>query len=161
MSHLVKNLVERADKDKDGKIQIDEILAFDDFEFVELAHNVFVELGNPGERLSYLVKHKVLGTLPNYSIFTSSASRTSHQLHYGVALFLLNLYLCTFQSCAIVHHYFRRQVEDVGEGAAGRSLKPWLQPGSPPCRWSSRILLVEYGTFKVLSRLIFCVCTSF
>ena len=62
ISHLVKNLVERADKDKDGKVTIEEILAFDDFEFVELAYNVFAELGNPGERLSYLVKkHKVLG----------------------------------------------------------------------------------------------------
>ena len=59
MSHLVENLVERADKDKDGKIQIDEILAFDDFEFVELAHNVFVELGNPGGRLSYLVRESL------------------------------------------------------------------------------------------------------
>ena len=97
----MKNLVERADKDKDDKVEIEEILAFDDFEFVELAYNVFVELGNPGERLSYLVKHKVLGTLPNYSIFTSSASRTSHQLHYGVALFLLNLYLCTFHSSSL------------------------------------------------------------
>ena len=56
ISHLVKNLVERADKDKDGKVTIEEILAFDDFEFVELAYNVFAELGNPGERLSYLVK---------------------------------------------------------------------------------------------------------
>ena len=52
----MKNLVERADKDKDGKVTIEEILAFDDFEFVELAYNVFVELGNPGERLSYLVR---------------------------------------------------------------------------------------------------------
>ena len=77
ISHLVKNLVERADKDKDGKVTIEEILAFDDFEFVELAYNVFAELGNPGERLSYLVnlvkRHKVLGTLQNYNIFTSPA----------------------------------------------------------------------------------------
>ena len=56
MSHLVKNLVERADKDKDGKVTIEEILAFDDFEFVELAYNVFAVLGNPGERFSYLVR---------------------------------------------------------------------------------------------------------
>ena len=97
MSHLVKNLVERADKDKDGKVTIEEILAFDDFEFVELAYNVFAELGNPGERLSYLVKKlKVLGTLQNYNIFTSSATLValvnSHQLHYGVALFPLAQY---------------------------------------------------------------------
>ena len=65
---------EDLDKDKDGKVTIEEILAFDDFEFVELAYNVFSELGNPGERLSYLVKkHKVLGTLQNYNIFTISA----------------------------------------------------------------------------------------
>ena len=60
ISHLVKNLVERADKDKDGKVTIEEILAFDDFEFVELAYNVFAELGNPGERLSYLVREAPL-----------------------------------------------------------------------------------------------------
>ena len=55
VSYLLKNLVERADRDRDEEVTIEEILAFDDFEFVELAYNVFTELGNPGERLSYLV----------------------------------------------------------------------------------------------------------
>merc|ERR1719336_2897372 len=56
ISHLMKNLVERADKDKDDKVEIEEILAFDDF-----AYNVFVELGNPGERLSYLTGGRCWG----------------------------------------------------------------------------------------------------
>jgi len=61
ISHLMKNLVERADKDKDDKVEIEEILAFDDFEFVKLAYNVFAELGNPGERLSYLTGGRCWG----------------------------------------------------------------------------------------------------
>ena len=54
-SHLVKNLVERADKDKDDKATIEEILAFDDFEFLETVYPAVSELGSPGIRLGYLV----------------------------------------------------------------------------------------------------------
>merc|ERR1719458_1124323 len=35
VSHLLKNLVERANKDEDGKVTIEEILTFGDFEFIE------------------------------------------------------------------------------------------------------------------------------
>ena len=54
-SHLVKNLVERADKNKDNKVTIEEILAFDDFEFLETVYPAVSELGSPGIRLGYLV----------------------------------------------------------------------------------------------------------
>ena len=54
-SHFVKNLVERADKDKDDKATIEEILAFDDFEFLETAYPAVLELGDPGNSFWYLV----------------------------------------------------------------------------------------------------------
>ena len=54
-SHLVKNLVKRADKDKDNKVTIEEILAFDDFEFLETVHPAVLELGDPGNSFWYLV----------------------------------------------------------------------------------------------------------
>ena len=54
-SHLVKNLVERADKDKDDKVTIEEILAFDDFEFLETVWDAVLELGDPGNSFWYLV----------------------------------------------------------------------------------------------------------
>ena len=54
-SHLLKNLVERADKNKDNKVTIEEILAFDDFEFLETVYPAVSELGGPGIRLGYLV----------------------------------------------------------------------------------------------------------
>ena len=54
-SHLVKNLVERADKNKDNKVTIEEILAFDDFEFLETVYPAVSELGDPGNSFWYLV----------------------------------------------------------------------------------------------------------
>ena len=53
VSHLVKAHVERADKD--NKVTIEEILAFDDFEFLETVYPAVSELGGPGIRLGYLV----------------------------------------------------------------------------------------------------------
>ena len=55
VSHLVKAHVERADKDKDNMVTIEEILAFDDFEFLETVYPAVSELGSPGIRLGYLV----------------------------------------------------------------------------------------------------------
>ena len=55
VSHLVKNLVERADKNKDNKVTLEEILAFDDFEFLETAYPAVLELGDPGNSFWYLV----------------------------------------------------------------------------------------------------------
>ena len=54
-SHLVKNLVKRADKNKDNKVTIEEILAFDDFEFLETVYPAVSELGDPGNSFWYLV----------------------------------------------------------------------------------------------------------
>ena len=56
MSHLLKNLVERADKDEDGKVTIEEILTFGDFEFIESTFNVVPYLVNPDSSLTYLVR---------------------------------------------------------------------------------------------------------
>ena len=55
VSHLVKAHVERADKDKDNMVTIEEILAFDDFEFLETVYPAVSELGSPGIKLGYLV----------------------------------------------------------------------------------------------------------
>ena len=54
-SHLVKNLVERADKDKDNKVTIEEILAFDDFEFLDTEYLAVSELFFPWISIKYLV----------------------------------------------------------------------------------------------------------
>ena len=56
MSHLLKNLVKRADKDKDGEVTIEEILTFGDFEFIESTFNVVPYLVNPDSSLTYLVR---------------------------------------------------------------------------------------------------------
>ena len=56
MSHLLKNLVERADKDEDGEVTIEEILTFGDFEFIESTFNVVPYLVSPGSSLTYLVR---------------------------------------------------------------------------------------------------------
>ena len=56
VSHLVKNLVERANKDEDGEVTIEEILTFADFEFIESAFNAVLELADPGPSVSYLVR---------------------------------------------------------------------------------------------------------
>ena len=58
VSHLVKNLVDRADKDEDGEVTIEEILTFNDFEFIEAAFPAVLELGDPGNSLHYLVSQK-------------------------------------------------------------------------------------------------------
>jgi len=55
MSHLVKNLVERADKDDDGEVTIEEILTFADFQFIESAFHAVPELVILGGSISYLV----------------------------------------------------------------------------------------------------------
>ena len=56
VSHLLKNLVERADKDEDGEVTIEEILTFGDFEFIESTFNVVPYLVNPDSSLTYLVR---------------------------------------------------------------------------------------------------------
>jgi len=55
VSHLVKNLVERANKDEDGEVTIEEIVTFNDFEFIENAFPAVLELGEPGSSVGYLV----------------------------------------------------------------------------------------------------------
>ena len=54
----MKNIVERADKDKNKEVSIEEILTFDDFEFIESALPVVLMMINPGGSLYYLVKLK-------------------------------------------------------------------------------------------------------
>ena len=56
MSHLLKNLVERADKDEDGEVTIEEILTFGDFEFIESSFKVVPYLVRPGTSMFYLVE---------------------------------------------------------------------------------------------------------
>ena len=56
MSHLLKNLVERADKDEDGEVTIEEILTFGDFEFIESTFKAVPYLVNPDSSLTYLVR---------------------------------------------------------------------------------------------------------
>ena len=56
VSYLLKNLVERADRDKDEEVTIEEILAFDDFEFIESVFSVLPELASPGGIWGYLVR---------------------------------------------------------------------------------------------------------
>ena len=58
ISHLVKNVVERADKDKNKEVSIEEILTFDDFEFIQSALPVVMELGIPLQSAHYLVRLK-------------------------------------------------------------------------------------------------------
>ena len=57
----MKNLVERADKNKDNKVTIEEILAFDDFEFLETGWDAmfWAGLGDPGNSLWYLVRSSI------------------------------------------------------------------------------------------------------
>ena len=55
VSHLVKAHVERADKDKDNMVTIDEILAFDDFEFLDTEYLAVSELFFPWISIKYLV----------------------------------------------------------------------------------------------------------
>ena len=55
-SELVKNLAKRADKDQNKEVSIDEILTFDDFEFIESALPVVMELGIPLQSAHYLVR---------------------------------------------------------------------------------------------------------
>merc|ERR1712037_538035 len=55
-SHLLKNLVERADKDEDGEVTIEEILTFGDFEFIESTIQVVPFLVSPGTSMFYLVR---------------------------------------------------------------------------------------------------------
>ena len=55
----MKNIVERADKDKNKEVSIEEILTFDDFEFIESALPVVLMMINPGESLYYLVRLKL------------------------------------------------------------------------------------------------------
>ena len=56
VSHLLKNLVERADKDEDGEVTIEEILTFADFEFIESTIQVVPFLVSPGTSMFYLVR---------------------------------------------------------------------------------------------------------
>ena len=55
VSHLVKAHVERADKNKDNKVTIEEILAFDDFEFLDTEYLAVSELFFPWISIKYLV----------------------------------------------------------------------------------------------------------
>merc|ERR1711934_437125 len=55
VSHLLKNLVETADKDEDGEVTIEEILTFGDFEFIESTFKAVPYLVSPGSSLTYLV----------------------------------------------------------------------------------------------------------
>ena len=57
-SELVKNLAERADKDQNKEVSIEEIVTFDDFEFIESALPVVMELGIPLQSAHYLVRLK-------------------------------------------------------------------------------------------------------
>ena len=59
----MKNVVERADKDKNKEVSIEEILTFDDFEFIESALPVVLMMINPGGSLYYLVKLKMIQPL--------------------------------------------------------------------------------------------------
>ena len=54
----MKKVVERADKDKNKEVSIEEILTFDDFEFIESALPVVLELGIPYNSVDYLVRLK-------------------------------------------------------------------------------------------------------
>ena len=57
MSHLLKNLVERADKDEDGEVTIEEIFTFGDFEFIESTIQAVPYLVSPAlPGMSYLVR---------------------------------------------------------------------------------------------------------
>ena len=51
----MKAHVERADKDKDNKVTIEEILAFDDFEFLDTEYLAVSELFFPWISIKYLV----------------------------------------------------------------------------------------------------------
>ena len=51
----MKAHVERADKDKDNMVTIEEILAFDDFEFLDMEYLAVSELAYPRISLKYLV----------------------------------------------------------------------------------------------------------
>ena len=55
MSHLLKNLVERADKDEDGEVTIEEILTFADIQFIESTFHAVAQLVIPGGSIGYLV----------------------------------------------------------------------------------------------------------
>merc|ERR1711971_482803 len=55
VSHLLKNLVEGANKDEDGEVTIEEILTFGDFEFIESTFKAVPYLVNPDSSLTYLV----------------------------------------------------------------------------------------------------------
>ena len=70
----MKNIVERADKDKNKEVSIEEILTFDDFEFIESALPVVLMMINPGESLYYLVRLQLFNFFLKESIFLANIS---------------------------------------------------------------------------------------
>jgi len=51
---MMEQFVKRADKDKDGRATLEEILNFDDFDFIESSIPMMSQLGSPGGAMNYL-----------------------------------------------------------------------------------------------------------
>ena len=83
-SELVKNLAERADKDQNKEVSIEEILTFDDFEFIESALPVVLELGIPYNSVDYLVRLKLFNFFCNAIFCTNClfAKNTYHNRYF-------------------------------------------------------------------------------
>merc|ERR1712080_248106 len=53
-SFLMEQIEEKADKDQDGKVTVEEIIGFEDFDFVEDIFPMLVTLGYPSGAIYYL-----------------------------------------------------------------------------------------------------------
>merc|ERR1712180_539575 len=52
---LIEQFEEKADKDQDGRVTVEEIIGFEDFDFVEDSFPMITALGYPGGAFSYLI----------------------------------------------------------------------------------------------------------
>merc|ERR1712002_1228260 len=52
---IIEQFEEKADKDQDGRVTVEEIIGFEDFDFVEDSFPMITALGYPGGAFSYLI----------------------------------------------------------------------------------------------------------
>merc|ERR1711962_1268981 len=58
---LIEQFEEKADKDQDGRVTVEEIIGFEDFDFVEDSFPMITVLGYPGGAFSYLISGRYDG----------------------------------------------------------------------------------------------------
>merc|ERR1719228_1433411 len=51
----MEQLVEKADKDNDGRVTVEEVIGFEDFDFIEDSFPMLTQLGYPSGAIGYLI----------------------------------------------------------------------------------------------------------